>query len=66
MPDEILHPEAVVPEAATEVTAAPETKEPFALQHPPVPEPLPDSKKVAAQKEKKRRMKPHSRLSPSP
>ena len=46
MPDEILHP-AATPEAA------PEPREPFALQHPPAPKPPPDPKQLAAEKEKK-------------
>jgi len=57
MADEIIQPEVVEQEAGAEpqspVPGQPVAQEPFALQHPPVPEPLPDAKQAATQKEKK-------------
>jgi len=57
MADEIIQPEVVEQEASAEpqspASGQPVAQEPFALQHPPVPEPLPDAKQAATQKEKK-------------
>ncbi|HEU5342080.1 segregation and condensation protein A [Edaphobacter sp.] len=57
MADEIIQPEVVEQEAGAELqspaSGQPVVQEPFALQHPPVPEPLPDPKLAAAQKEKR-------------
>ena len=67
MPDETLHPESATDMGASgsavsspnlgspaeASSTAAESHEPFALQHPPIPEPLPDPKQLAANKEKK-------------